>query len=161
MGLDEFKTPRSDWMEKLEEQAENRGLSIHYSHVAANSHHFKIDGIRTCVIGKTHHTRKSKRGNSYINLNSVEEANWGANPEEIPFTIEDSSELVDIFGIVIDHCSPNGYQAGQDKFLVLTEDILKEIPESGKKDIRITSRGYIHPFGEHVDSWKRIFENLL
>lgn len=147
-------------MKELEEQAEGRGLSVCYSHIAAKSHHFKIDGARTCAVGKTHHTRESKRDGSYINLNSVEEANWKATPEEIPFTIEDDSELVDIFGIVIDHRSSNSYEADQDNFLVLTEDILEEIPESGKKDFRITSTGYRDPFGKYVNSWERIFEEV-
>jgi len=132
-------------------------LSVYYSHVATNSHHFKIEGAESSVVGKTHHTRESERTDSYIRLNAVYESQWRENPEDIPFTIEDDSEVVDVFGIVIDHRSPNGYQADQDNFLVLTEDVLEEIPESGKKDFRITSSGYRHPFGEYVNSWERIF----
>jgi hypothetical protein len=161
MGLEDFKEPKSGWMTELEDHAEARGVSLRYTHVAANSHYLLIEGNRTCAVGKTHHTREEERGKSRISLNSVEEANWRGNPQEIPFTIQDSSELVDVFGIVIDHRSPGSYQQGHDNFLVLTEDILSEIPESGKKEFRITSSGYRHPFGNYVNSWERIFKKLL
>lgn len=160
MGLEEFSEPKSDWMAEFEDRAEARGFSLTYSHVAAHSHYFLIKGNATCAVGKTHHTREEERSKSYIPLNSVEEANWGGNPQEIPFAIQDDSELIDILGIVIDHRSPDGYQQDQDNFLVLTEDILEEIPESGKKEFRITTTGYRHPFGKHQNSWERLFENL-
>lgn len=162
MGLDDFKNlpPKSDWMEELENQAENRGLTVVYSPVAANSYYFKIEGDRTCAIGKTHHTRESKRTEHYINLNSANEANWRGQPENIPPELTGDKEIVDIFGIVVNHHSPNGYDPNQDDFLVLTEDILEEIPESGKKAFRITSSGYRHPFGKYVNSWGRIFEEV-
>ena len=161
MGLDNFKTPKSVWMDELEDRAQNRGLSLHYFHVAANSHYFKIEGTETRAIGKTHHTKESNRDGHYINLNSVEEANWKANPEDIPSPIRTDSELVDIFGIVIDHRNSNDHQSDRDDFLVLTEEILDdEIPESGKKEFRITSSGYRHPFGQHKNSWERIFMNV-
>jgi hypothetical protein len=162
MGLDDYRNlpPKSDWLEELENQAENRELAVCYSYLAANSYYFKIEGTETCAVGKTHHTRASDRTESKINLNTVEEATWRENLEEIPVTIEDDSELVDIFGIVIDHRGPGRYQADRDNFLVLTEDILGEIPESGNKEFRITSTGYRHPFDKHVNSWERIFANL-
>lgn len=160
MGLEDFKEPKSGWMTELEDHAESRGVSLRYTHVAANSHYLLIEGNRTFAVGKTHHTREEERDESYINLNSVEEATWGDNPEEIPFSIQDNSELVDVFGIVIDHRSPGGYQQGHDTFLVLTEDILSEIPESGKKEFRITTTGYRHPFGKHQNDWERFFENV-
>jgi hypothetical protein len=160
MGLEDFKKPKSDWMVEFEDRAEARGFSLRYRHVSSNSHYFLIEGNRTFAVGKTHHTREEERDESYINLNSVEEATWRDNPEEIPFTIQDDSEFMDIFGIVIDHRSPGGYQQDQDNFLVLTEDILEEIPESGKKEFRITSTGYRNPFDKHQNSWERLFENL-
>jgi hypothetical protein len=160
MGLEDFKKPKSDWMAELEDCVDAYGFSLRYRHVSSNSHYFLIEGNSRCAVGKTHHSREEKRDKSYISLNSVEEATWRDNPEGIPFTIQDGSELVDVFGIVIDHRSSNGYQKDQDHFLVLTEDILEEIPESGKKEFRITSFGYRHPFGNYTNSWERIFENL-
>jgi hypothetical protein len=160
MGLEDFRTPRSDWMKELESQVEGRGLSVSYSHVAANSHHFKIEGVGTCAVGKTHHTREEERTGHHINLNAVEEANWRRDPQRIPSTIKSGHELADIFGIVVDHRSTNGYQQNQDNFLVLTEDILKEIPESGKKEFRSTTTGYRHPFDKHLNSWRRLFQNI-
>lgn len=160
MGLEDFRKPKSDWMTEFEDRVDAQGFSLIYRHVSSNSHYFLLEGNGRYAVGKTHHSREEKRDKSYISLNSVEEAAWRDGPEEIPFTIQNDSELVDIFGIVIDHRSFNGYQKDQDHFLVLTEDILEEIPESGKKEFRITSSGYRHPFGKHVNSWERIFENL-
>lgn len=160
MGLESFRTPGTDWLEQLDTRAENLGFSIYSDSVASNSNHFKIEGDGICAIGKTHHTKKSKRTESYINLNSAYEANWREQPEKIPSDLRGSKDIVDIFGIVVDHRSPNGYQPEQDKFLILTEDILKEIPESGNKPIRITSSGYRDPFDEHIDRWERIFIHL-
>ena len=160
MGLDNFKTPKSNWMRELENRAENSDFSLTYSHTAANSHHFKIEGTKTTAIGKTHHTRESNRDKSYISLNSVEEANWIDNPMNTPLTVEENFEVVDVFGIVIDHQSSGKYQSDLDDFLVLPDDILDDIPKSGKKAFRITPADYRHPFGKYVNSWERIFENL-
>jgi hypothetical protein len=97
-----------------------------------------------------------------MRLNRGEETNWRDNQEGIPrkIEIEHDSELVDIFGIVIDHLTPNGYTDDQDNFLVLTECVLEEIPESGNKKIRVTSTGYRQPFDKYQNSWERIFQNL-
>jgi len=160
MGLEDFKTPTSEWMKEFESRAEVRGCSIKYAHRSGNSHCFKIEGIKRSAVGKTHHTREKDRTKSYINLNSAEEATWRDNPQKIPFTIQENHELVDVFGIVIDHRSPNGYQQGRDDFLVLSEDILEEIPESGKTEFRIKENGYRHPFGNYTNSWERIFKNF-
>lgn len=160
MGLDDLLEPGPGWMKQLHTRVGDRGLSLERCHAAVNSHYFKIEGYGTCAVGKTHHSRKTKRNESYINLNSVEEATWKENPKNIPFSTDEDIEIVDIFGIVIDHRSSDFYQADKDNFLVLTEDILEEIPESGKKQFRITSEGYRHPFGKYENSWERIFKNL-
>ncbi|MFC7027849.1 hypothetical protein ACFQJ5_10035 [Halomicroarcula sp. GCM10025324] len=160
MGLEDFRKPKSDWMAEFENRVDSHGYSLRYRHISSNSHYFLLECNGRCVVGKTHHSREEKRDKSYISLNSVEEATWRDNPVEIPFTIQDDSELVDVFGIVIDHRSSNGYQQAQDNFLVLTEDILSEIPTSGKKEFRITTTGYRHPFGKHQNSWERLFKNL-
>ena len=77
-----------------------------------------------------------------------------------PFALEDNQRLVDVFAIVVDHQSIEQYQPEHDDFLVLDEEILKEVPESGKKGFRITSTGYRDPFDRHQNSWERLFENI-
>lgn len=160
VGLKDFKTPKSDWMKRLEKQVQKYELSLYYSHVASNSHYFKIEANSNCAIGKTHHSREKNRNKQHINLNSVEEADWRDHPQRIPDNIETNYEPVDIFGIVIDHHNSDNYQQDQDDFLVLTEEILEEMPKSGKKGFRITTSGYRHPFDKHLNSWDRLFQNI-
>jgi len=160
MGIDKLLKPQSGWLGELQERVDKRELVLDTHHKAARSSHFSIESDSGCIIGKTHHSKKTNRSESYISLNSAEEAFWREGPKNIPFSIEEDIEIVDVFGIVIDHRSPDFYQADQDNFLVLTEDILEEIPESGKKQFRITSEGYRHPFGKYRNSWERVFKNL-
>ncbi|CCQ36760.1 uncharacterized protein Nmlp_2601 [Natronomonas moolapensis 8.8.11] len=162
MGLDDFEQPNTDWMAELKDRAEFRGFSLTHSHVAAKSHYFLIEGNTAYAVGKTHHTRVTSENKSHIYLNSAEETNWRDNQQDIPprIEIEYDSELVDIFGIIIDHLTPNGYTDDQDNFLVLSECILEEIPESGKKELRTKRDGYRHPFGKYTNSWERLFKNL-
>jgi hypothetical protein len=160
MGLVDFKKPPSDWMAEFEEHTEARGFLLDYRWYSDKSTLFLIEGDGKCAIGKTHHCRAEDRDRPYISLRSAEEANWRENPQDIPSTNVDDYEIVDIFGIVIDHRSPNGYQQDPDNFLVLTEDILEDIPESGKKEFRVRENRYRDPYGRHKNSWDRLFENI-
>lgn len=148
MGLEDFKQPKSGWMTELESRAESRGFQLNYRHIAANSHYFLITGSATCVVGKTHHTSEEGRDRSYISLNSVEEAGWKDSPQEIPFTIEENCELVDVFGIIIDHYGSSRYDADQDNFLVLTEVFSRKSPSLGRRN-SVSSR---QDTGIHLES---------
>lgn len=158
MGLDDFA--RTDWMAELQNRVKDRGFLLKNTRVSSKSHYFMIQGNKHCAVGKTHHSREENRTEPYINLNSAEEANWEGKPDEFFLDIEDKFKIVDTFGIIIDHLSPDGYNEDQDNFLVMPEDILNEIPNSGTKKIRIISTGYAPPFGNHLNDWNRIFKNL-
>lgn len=160
MGLEDFKRPPSDWMAEFEEHTEARGFLLGYHRRSDKSSLFLIEGDGKCAIGKTHHCKAEKRDKPYISLRSAEEANWRENLQDIPFTIIDDYKIVDIFGIVIDHRSPNGYQQDLDNFLILTEDILEDIPESGKKQFRVRENRYRDPYGRYKNSWTRLFKNI-
>jgi hypothetical protein len=160
MGLEEFETPGSAWMEEVKSRTEERGLLFDYIDRSSKCELFLIEGDKKYVTGKTHHCRAKNRDKPYISLNSVEEAKWRENPQNIPFSLKDDYEVVDIFGVVVDHRSSNGYQQEQDNFLVLTEDTLDDIPQSGKKNFSVWKNRYRDPYGKYKNCWERIFKNI-
>lgn len=159
MNVDDFLNYLPNWLSELRQRAEGRDFSLKTEAAGGKSCNFQIEGKRTCAVGRTHNTRQSTRGESYINLNYSDELRW-KEQQDYPFPIEDEQKIVDVFAVVIDHRSPGEYQQEHDDFLVLDEEILEEIPESGNKAFRITSTGYRDPFDRHQNSWKRLFENV-
>jgi hypothetical protein len=156
---DDFINWLPSWLSELRQRAEERNLSLKTEGAGGKSYNFQIEGNQTCAVGRTHNTRQSTRNKSYINLSYSDECRW-KEQQESPFDMNDSLEVTDVFAIVIDHQSSGNYQQEHDDFLVLDEEILREIPESGNKAFRITSTGYRDPFDRHQNSWERLFENI-
>jgi hypothetical protein len=159
MKADDFINWLPSWLSELRRRAEEGNLSFEVEAAGGKSYNFLIEGTRTCAVGRTHNTRQSTRDKSYINLNYSDEYRW-KEQREFPFALEDNQEVIDVFAIIIDQQSSGNYQQEHDDFLVLDEEILGEIPESGNKAFRITSTGYRDPFDKHQNSWERLFENI-
>lgn len=162
MGLDDFVDAIGhlpNWLSELNRRAKNKDLSMQVEASGGGTYTFQIEGSQTYAIGRTHHTRQSTRRKSYIHLDYSDELRW-KEQQSSPFALEDNQKLVDVFAIVVDHQSIEQYQPEHDDFLVLDEEILEEVPESGKKGFRITSTGYRDPFDRHQNSWERLFENI-
>lgn len=159
MTADDFLEIQTGWLGQLQQRVAKRELSLDTNHIAARSFHFSINSDSSCVIGKTHHSKQENRKYSYIRLDYSDEIHW-KNQRDFPSQVEIAQDVVDIFAVVIDNQSDGRYDPDQDDFLVLTEEILEEVPESGKKKFRITSDGYRDPFDRYLNSWERIFENL-
>lgn len=159
MTADEFLKFQSGWLGELQERVDKRGLSLNASHVAARSFYFSVNYDSSCIIGKTHYSKQENRKDSYIRLDYSDEIYW-KNKRDFPSSLNVIGDVADIFAVVIDNQSDGRYDPDQDDFLVLTEEILEEVPESGKKKFRITSDGYRDPFDRYLNSWERIFENL-
>lgn len=151
MSLEDFRTSELAWLSELHDRAKQRGFSLRTKYVSRQSWAFEIEAQETFSLGKLHHSRKEQRDNPKIPVNCSEEQTW---------IDEDAPEVVDVFSVIVDHRSPGEYQPEEDNFIVLSEELLGELPDSGKKEIRITSSGCVHPYDKHLNSWGRLFENL-
>lgn len=160
MALDDFLDPEPDcnWTAILRKKANQRDLTFDFEprSRATNSLYFHVSSDDFSLLGATHNTREQNR-ESHIDLDYSEEVGLLHDSSTPPskFGIENIREVV---SIVIDHKGPGGYNENKDNFLVLTEQILRTLPDSGKKRFRVDSSGYPSPFNSHVNSWERLLE---
>jgi hypothetical protein len=156
MSLDDYRDPDPDcnWTALLKEKAEHRGLNFEWQGGTNDYMRFHIASDNESVLGAVHHSRKTDRS-THIYMDYSEELAWLHDESDPPFNTAKND--VEILSVVIDLQSEGEYTEKDHDFLILTEDVLREFPESGKKPIRVDAAGYPHPFDKHLNSWTRVF----
>lgn len=150
--------PDCNWTALLKEKAEAQNLSFDMNTRGNRAIYFHVASDEASLIGVTHNTREENRAN-HIQLDYSEEVGWvrgnGCPPSR--FDIRSTREIV---SIAIDHRVPGEYSEDDDNFIILTEEILRTLPDSGKKQFRVDPSGYPPPYNRHVNSWERLFETF-
>ena len=160
MGIDSFKT-YPEWVTILKEKAEKYDLRFDADPInpkLRESYWFKIVSDKVAVVGKTHHSNRfGQRDKNQIETVYTDEKELSSEANSL-ISSDDQFERTEILAVVINHKSEGEYDPELDDFLILDEEALEHVPESGKKQFRDDSNGYPSPFGDHVNDWNRIFE---